>query len=196
MQYSHGVSTPASIMRRRSSDGWVQVFRKAAFKIAGSKGPAQQIVVDNSNLEEFVGRPKFTSDRLYDITPVGVIMGLAWTAMGNELSYSSPFWKWDLFALICLSMQPLRNWKGEVKSLEEKGREVEIRREGNFIVWQSSLPASRNFFSHWFWPRFHVFLFKENSVHAILTMNKLISTLSFHILFCVHSGFGYLRNCG
>uniref|UniRef100_A0A914ZSH4 Lon protease homolog, mitochondrial n=1 Tax=Parascaris univalens TaxID=6257 RepID=A0A914ZSH4_PARUN len=64
-----------------------KVFRKAAFKIAGSKGPAQQIVVDNSNLEEFVGRPKFTSDRLYDVTPVGVIMGLAWTAMGGSALY-------------------------------------------------------------------------------------------------------------
>lgn len=61
-----------------------QVFRKAAFKIAGgSKQETVQIVVDNRNIEDFVGRPKFTSDRLYDATPVGVIMGLAWTAMGK-----------------------------------------------------------------------------------------------------------------
>uniref|UniRef100_A0A183U0V4 Lon proteolytic domain-containing protein n=1 Tax=Toxocara canis TaxID=6265 RepID=A0A183U0V4_TOXCA len=64
-----------------------KIFRKAAFKIARGKETAQQIVVDNSNLEDFVGRPKFTSDRLYDITPVGVIMGLAWTAMGGSALY-------------------------------------------------------------------------------------------------------------
>lgn len=43
-------------------------------------------MVDTDNLEEFVGRAKFTSDRLYDETPAGVIMGLAWTAMGKLLS--------------------------------------------------------------------------------------------------------------
>ncbi|VDK74564.1 unnamed protein product [Litomosoides sigmodontis] len=65
-----------------------KVFRKAAFKIAeGSKQETVQIVVDNKNIEDFVGRPKFTSDRLYDATPVGVIMGLAWTAMGGSSLY-------------------------------------------------------------------------------------------------------------
>ncbi|VDK44271.1 unnamed protein product [Anisakis simplex] len=65
-----------------------KIFRKAAFKIARAKdSPPEQIVVDNSNLEQFVGRPKFTSDRLYDVTPTGVIMGLAWTAMGGSALY-------------------------------------------------------------------------------------------------------------
>jgi ATP-dependent Lon protease len=41
-----------------------------------------KIIIDNSNLKDFVGREKFTSERLYDVTPPGVIMGLAWTAMG------------------------------------------------------------------------------------------------------------------
>lgn len=60
------------------------MFRKAAFKIAGGNNQEiVQITVDNQNIEDFVGRPKFTSDRLYDTTPVGVIMGLAWTAMGK-----------------------------------------------------------------------------------------------------------------
>ncbi|CAG9538339.1 unnamed protein product [Cercopithifilaria johnstoni] len=65
-----------------------KVFRKAAFKIAGgSNQKAVQIVVDNRNIEDFVGRPKFTSDRMYDATPVGVIMGLAWTAIGGSCLY-------------------------------------------------------------------------------------------------------------
>jgi len=66
-----------------------KVFRKAAFQIAGRKGGDldDKIVVNNENLEKFVGRPKFTSDRMYDVTPPGVIMGLAWTAMGGSALY-------------------------------------------------------------------------------------------------------------
>ncbi|VDN01136.1 unnamed protein product [Thelazia callipaeda] len=65
-----------------------KIFRKAAFKIVGLKDEKlDQIVVDSQNIEDFVGRPKFISDRLYDITPVGVVMGLAWTAMGGSALY-------------------------------------------------------------------------------------------------------------
>uniref|UniRef100_A0A1I8ACN6 Lon protease homolog, mitochondrial n=1 Tax=Steinernema glaseri TaxID=37863 RepID=A0A1I8ACN6_9BILA len=66
-----------------------RIFRKAAFQIAGRKeeDPKEVVVVDNENLSKYVGRSKFTSDRLYDITPPGVIMGLAWTAMGGSALY-------------------------------------------------------------------------------------------------------------
>ncbi|KAH7727604.1 ATP-dependent protease La family protein [Aphelenchoides avenae] len=67
-----------------------KIFRKAAYKIAGHKDdvPSEgRIVVSNENLQKFVGRPKFTSDRLYEVTPPGVIMGLAWTAMGGSALY-------------------------------------------------------------------------------------------------------------
>ncbi len=58
------------------------------------------ITIDPSNLKDYVGPPVFTSDRLYETTPPGVAMGLAWTSMGgaalyvesileNVLSYSS-----------------------------------------------------------------------------------------------------------
>ncbi|CAM6113131.1 unnamed protein product [Calypogeia fissa] len=45
------------------------------------------LIVDDSNLAEYVGNPVFQSDRLYDQTPVGVVMGLAWTAMGGSTLY-------------------------------------------------------------------------------------------------------------
>lgn len=38
-------------------------------------------------LKDFVGNPKFTSDRMYETTPPGVVMGLAWTAMGGSTLY-------------------------------------------------------------------------------------------------------------
>jgi len=62
-----------------------KIFRKAAFKLV--KGETQSITVDNGNLRDFVGRPVFTTDRLYDTTPPGVVMGLAWTAMGGSTLY-------------------------------------------------------------------------------------------------------------
>jgi len=38
--------------------------------------------VTESNLIDFVGKPVFIRDRLYDVTPPGVVCGLAWTSMG------------------------------------------------------------------------------------------------------------------
>lgn len=34
-----------------------------------------------------MGQPPFSSDRFYDQTPPGVVMGLAWTAMGGATLY-------------------------------------------------------------------------------------------------------------
>lgn len=39
------------------------------------------------NLKDYVGPPVFTSDRLYETTPPGVAMGLAWTSMGGAALY-------------------------------------------------------------------------------------------------------------
>lgn len=67
-----------------------QIFRKAALVIAGRRQddePAEKITVAEDNLTKYVGKPKFTSDRLYESTPPGVVMGLAWTAMGGSALY-------------------------------------------------------------------------------------------------------------
>ncbi|GMI88872.1 lon protease 1 [Hibiscus trionum] len=47
----------------------------------------EKVLVDPSNLADFVGKPVFHADRIYDQTPVGVVMGLAWTAMGGSTLY-------------------------------------------------------------------------------------------------------------
>merc|ERR1711862_611046 len=37
------------------------------------------------NLKKYVGQPPYSSDRLFpDGTPAGVVMGLAWTALGGK----------------------------------------------------------------------------------------------------------------
>ncbi|GAB7366782.1 hypothetical protein MBLNU230_g0733t1 [Neophaeotheca triangularis] len=45
------------------------------------------VTVNKGNLQDYVGPPVFTSDRLYDNTPPGVAMGLAWTSMGGAALY-------------------------------------------------------------------------------------------------------------
>jgi Lon-like ATP-dependent protease len=61
-------------------DCGLQVVRKVAFKVV--KNEVAEIDVNPENLPDFVGKPVFTHDRMYDVTPPGVVMGLAWTAMG------------------------------------------------------------------------------------------------------------------
>ncbi|XP_047443481.1 lon protease homolog, mitochondrial [Mugil cephalus] len=59
-----------------------KVFRKVAFCIVS--GDQNTVTVTPDNLQEFVGKPVFTVDRMYDVTPPGVVMGLAWTALGGS----------------------------------------------------------------------------------------------------------------
>ncbi|KAL5413206.1 ATP-dependent Lon protease pim1 [Paraphaeosphaeria minitans] len=45
------------------------------------------VSINKDNLKDYVGPPVFTSDRLYDVAPPGVAMGLAWTSMGGAALY-------------------------------------------------------------------------------------------------------------
>ncbi len=68
-----------------------QTFTKAQeLKKKGSKVKALPIVkysISGKNLQEYLGKPIFTTDRFYDRPPIGVCMGLAWTAMGGATLY-------------------------------------------------------------------------------------------------------------
>ncbi|HPS58158.1 MAG TPA: endopeptidase La [Spirochaetota bacterium] len=61
------------------------VMRKAAMRFA--EGKTDPIVVTDKNLEEFLGKPRFTDESLYDKRIPGVVMGLAWTSMGGTTLY-------------------------------------------------------------------------------------------------------------
>ena len=69
-------SLPNSISCLRS-----QIFRKAALKIVQGVEGAVEVTTDN--LQEYVGKPLFNTDKIYDQTPPGVVMGLAWTSLGR-----------------------------------------------------------------------------------------------------------------
>ncbi len=62
-----------------------KVMRKAARKFA--EGSTESIAVTDKNLEEFLGKPRFTDESLYDKSIPGVVMGLAWTSMGGTTLY-------------------------------------------------------------------------------------------------------------
>nr|CDS29308.1 vesicular amine transporter [Hymenolepis microstoma] len=64
-----------------------KVLRKAAFKLVNGEAETP-LRVDEDNLPSFVGQPIWTTDRLYPaVTPPGVVMGLAWTAMGGSVLF-------------------------------------------------------------------------------------------------------------
>merc|ERR1719219_1053939 len=62
-----------------------KIFRKAAF-LNVSEGK-NDIVISKSNLQDFVGKPVFSQDKMYDVTPPGVCLGLAWTSHGGSTLY-------------------------------------------------------------------------------------------------------------
>ncbi|KAI8873318.1 ATP-dependent protease La [Ramicandelaber brevisporus] len=45
------------------------------------------LTINADQLKDYVGPPLFTSDRLYESTPPGVVMGLAWTSLGGSSLY-------------------------------------------------------------------------------------------------------------
>lgn len=79
--FESNFSGPPSCDPSSVSHFFFQIIRKVAFKIV--KKEADRIDVAESSVEQFVGKPIFTHDRIYEATPPGVVMGLAWTAMGT-----------------------------------------------------------------------------------------------------------------
>lgn len=63
-----------------------KILRKVAVQLV-RKRTTKRISIRLSNLEEYLGKPIFTSDRIYEETPVGVCTGLAWTALGGATLY-------------------------------------------------------------------------------------------------------------
>lgn len=62
-----------------------KIMRKVAVKIA--RGKKEKALISEETLTKYLGKPIFTSDRYYEVNPVGVTTGLAWTAMGGATLY-------------------------------------------------------------------------------------------------------------
>ncbi|XP_049732470.1 lon protease homolog, mitochondrial isoform X3 [Elephas maximus indicus] len=101
-----------------------KVLRKSAYKIVS--GEAQSVEVTPENLQDFVGKPVFTVERMYDVTPPGVVMGLAWTAMGGS----------TLFVETSLRRPQDKDGKGDKDgSLEVTGQLGEVMKESARIAY-------------------------------------------------------------
>lgn len=68
-----------------------KVLRKVALKIVQNqeKNPSKKsrFTITPKNLQDYLGKPVFSSDRFYEKTPVGVATGLAWTSLGGATLY-------------------------------------------------------------------------------------------------------------
>jgi len=70
-----------------------KILRKVAYDLVsaeqrpGPKKEATTLKITTKNLTDYLGEPHFVSDRYYKETPVGVVTGLAWTALGGATLY-------------------------------------------------------------------------------------------------------------
>lgn len=64
-----------------------KVEKSSKSKKAATEKAQEGVLITAKNLESYLGKPIFTSDRFYKKTPVGVCMGLAWTSMGGATLY-------------------------------------------------------------------------------------------------------------
>lgn len=68
-----------------------KIMRKVAIQVVKQmdkkKGESKKSVISERNLDKYLGKPIFTTDRFYERTPIGVCMGLAWTSMGGATLY-------------------------------------------------------------------------------------------------------------
>ena len=70
---------------RKRAPGELPARPEHAADPAGAR--LEAVVVTEKDLKDYVGQPPFSPDRIYNDTPVGVVMGLAWTAMGGSSLY-------------------------------------------------------------------------------------------------------------
>lgn len=91
-----------------------------------------QVTIDKENLKDYVGPPIFTSDRLYDITPPGVTMGLAWTQMGGSAMYIESI----LQSALRPSSRPGLDITGNLKSVMKESSTIAYSFAKAFMVKQ------------------------------------------------------------
>ncbi len=72
---------------REQQDSTQDKAEKSKSKKSAALPLSMKHSITPSNLKDYLGKPIFTSDRFYERTPIGVCMGLAWTALGGATLY-------------------------------------------------------------------------------------------------------------
>jgi ATP-dependent Lon protease len=102
----------------------IKVVREQEVEIPKKKISKKQVKkpttlrITANNLNEYLGKPIFTSDRFYERTPVGVCMGLAWTAMGGATLYIEAI-----------------KVSGEKTAMKLTGQAGQVMKESSEIAW-------------------------------------------------------------
>jgi len=78
------------------------------------------VSITKDNLKDYVGPPVFTADRLYETTPPGVAMGLAWTQMGGAALYIETI----LENALNYSSRPGLNRTGNLKPVMKESTQI------------------------------------------------------------------------
>jgi Lon-like ATP-dependent protease len=97
--------------------------------------------ITKDNLKDYVGPPIFTADRLYDITPPGVALGLAWTSLGGAALYVESI----LENAISYSSKPGFERTGNLKAVMKESTQIAYSFAKSVMARQ--FPANK-FFEH------------------------------------------------
>jgi Lon-like ATP-dependent protease len=97
--------------------------------------------INKDNLKDYVGSPVFTSDRLYETTPAGVAMGLAWTSMGGAALYVESILQSSLSA----TGQPGLERTGNLKPVMKESTQIAYSFAKGFLA--QRFPENK-FFDH------------------------------------------------
>ena len=125
-----------------------KILRKCAFKIVNKE--ADKVEINGDNLKDFCGKPTFTLDRMYELTPPGIVMGLAWTAMGGSSLYIETIvHKQNAISKKCEIEDNNRNYEGTIKLTGHLGDVMKESADISYSVAKSFLlnvDADNDFF--------------------------------------------------
>ncbi|ERF76695.1 Lon protease [Endocarpon pusillum Z07020] len=99
------------------------------------------VTISRDTLKDYVGPPIFTSDRLYDKTPPGVAMGLAWTSMGGAALYVESIFD----SALTSSSRPMLAPTGNLKAVMKESTSIAYSYAKSLLA--TKFPQNR-FFEH------------------------------------------------
>jgi Lon-like ATP-dependent protease len=110
-------------------------------RVALSVPESVSVRITKDNLKDYVGPPVFTADRLYETTPPGVSMGLAWTSMGGAALYVETI----LESALSYSSRPSLDRTGNLKAVMKESTSIAYSFAKGFLARQ--YPKNK-FFEH------------------------------------------------
>lgn len=91
-----------------------------------------EVEIGKDNLTDYIGPPVFTADRLYEVSPAGVAMGLAWTQLGGAAMYIETI----LQAPLRPSTRPSLEITGNLKSVMKESTTIAYSFAKSFMARQ------------------------------------------------------------